>query len=144
MVSWKPIVLSVALAGLGCVTPAILSPQFFDAQVLAQTKITPSRALTVIVVNNSGVPVVAGEGNAKNNTLTPGKSKSFSFPPIKNYVNDVNILIYNSGGTPLTFSTASFNTRTNTLTINIAATKANNPNVHGSVSIGPSGTVRFI
>jgi len=100
--------------------------------------------LTVVVVNNAGVPVLAGESGKKTITLGSGKSTSLSFPPIKNYRDDVNILVYNPNGTRLIFRTSNYNSRTNTLTVTVVATKGNNPNVHGSISIGPNGAVRYI
>lgn len=144
MVSWKSVVLSVSLAGLGCVTPAMIAPQFLQADVFAQTTVAPTRPLTVIVVNNAGVPVLAGESGKKTTTLGPGKSTSLSFAPIKNYRDDVNILVYNPTGTRLIFRTSNYNSRTNTLTVTVVAATSNNPSVHGSISIGPNGVVRYI
>lgn len=144
MVTWKPVVLSVALAGLGMVTPAMMAPQLLQADVFAQTAVAPTRPLTVIMINNAGVPVLAGESGKKTTTLGPGKSTSLAFPPIKNYRDDVNILVYNPNGTRLIFRTSNYNSRTNTLTVTVVAAQANNPNVHGSISIGPKGVVRYI
>lgn len=137
---------SFLIAALG-VGSATLIPPSILSRTQAQTtapKVAPNRPITIVVANNTGIPLMASLSGAKPSMLGAGRSTQFASKPITGWTNSLSISVFDQGGQLLVFKPAGYNPTTNVMTVSVQKASKNSPQAHLTINVAPNGTVSFI